>query len=334
LSVLAVLVLADGEPAWWRDVAAAGIFATAVLTIESGALVAVAVVGTRLAGMRGVSRTGAGIVVLAMAAYLAIRFAVLDAGAPSLSERASGFGFRVLEPDELAARFGANPLPFYLSNVASSLATVLMAEPRGGVWYAAQEVASGHGLPSWLWINVAASVVATALVLAAAPIAVARWRGGSAGWHERLLLVALAVLAANAVVSFAYTKDVVMSTGGVCFALAAYAAASILFGLAPSGGGAIRTRPLAARPAVASALVAVGLTLWTVRVVALPHRLEMQAGRVQQEWRDVHGWLERQHIPATTPDARALVARLRRSALRARPHSVEWTGWRSILDLN
>ena len=323
LCVLVVLALADGEPAWWRDLAAAVTFALAILTIESGVLVAAATVCAWLVGMRGISMKGTGIVVLALAAYLLIRFAVLDAGTPSLSERASGFGFHVLEPDDLVTRFGSNPLPFYLYNVVSSLATVLLAEPRGGVWYAAQGVAAGQWWPAWLWVNVAASVVATGLVLCAAPIAVARWRAASAGRHERLLLVAVAVLGANAVVSFGYTKDVIMSSGGVCFALAVYAATAILL------DGTTRRDARTAQAAVV-----LGLALWTVRVTALPMRLEMQAGRVRQEWRDVDGWLERQRIEVATPDARALVTRLRRSALRGHPRSVEWIGWWTLLDLN
>ncbi len=118
------------------------------------------------------------------------------------------------------------------------------------------------------------------------------------------------MLAANAVVSFAYTKDVIMSAGGVCFALAVYAAAST----------ALQARGAPAAPA-ARAAVAIALALWTVRAAALPVRLEMQAARVRQEWQDVEGWLERQHIAVATPEARALVTRLRRSALRTRPHA-------------
>jgi hypothetical protein len=323
VSVLAVLALADGEPSWWRDVATVGIFVATTLTIESGLLVAAAVVAARLAGMRGVSWKGAAAVLLVLVSYLVLRFAVLHAGSPALSERASGFGFRTLEPGELVARFGSNPLPFYAYNIVASLVTVLLAEPRGGVWYAAQGVAAGNLWPSWLWVNVAASVIATGLVVWAAPGAVARWRAGTAGGHERLLLVCVTLLFANAVVSFGYTKDVIMSTGGVCLALAVYAAAAMLM----SG----RTRPVSR---AVYATVATGLALWTVRTAALPLRLEMQAARVQQEWRDVDGWLERQHIVVETQEARALVNRLRRSALRARPRQVEWTGWRSFLDLN
>jgi len=323
LCVLVVLALADGEPVWWRDVAAVGTLVVAILTLESGVLVAAAAVCAWLAGMRGISRKGAAVIVLAVAAYLLVRFVVLDTGTPSLSERASGFGFRVLEPADLVARFGSNPLPFYLYNMVASLVGVLLAEPRGGVWYAAHGVAAGDWWPAWLWINVAASAVATTLVLSAIPIAVSRWRAARAGRHERLLLVAMTILAANAVVSFGYTKDVIMSTGGVCFALAAYAATALwLDGT---------TRRVSRTMQVA---VALGLALWAVRATALPLRLELQAARVQEEWRDVDGWLERQHVAAVSPEARALVVRLRRSALRARPRAVTWTGWRSLLDLN
>lgn len=323
LCVLAVLVLADGETAvWWRDAAAVGIFAAATLTLESGILVAVAVVGARLAGMRGVSVRGTVVVALALAAYVFVRFALVGAGAPSLSERPSGFGFRVLEPDQLVTQFGSNPLPFYLYNVAASLVTVLLAEPRGGVWYAMQGVVTGGGWPAWLWINVTASVVATALVLWAGLITFARWRAAGLGRQERLMLIAIAVLTANAAVSFGYTKDVIMSTGGIAFALAVYAATIILL---------TRAHPA---PRTVYAVVALGIALWSLRAVALPVRLEMQAARVRQEWRDVDEWLERQHIAVATPEARALVTRLRRSALRTRPRPVEWTGWRALLDLN
>ena len=323
LAVLAVLNLSAGEPHPWRDAAAAIVFLLAILTLESGVLVVAALVAARMAGMRGVSWAGAGIAVAVFAAYLGLRFGVLGVGSPSLSERASGFGFRTLEPAELVARFGPDPLPFYAYNVVSSLASVLLAEPRGGVWYATQGVASGQMWPAWLWVNVLASGAASGLVLWAWFGAVRRWRSGAAGPRDRLLLASCAVLVANAVVSFGYTKDVIMSAGGVCFALAVYAAAAAA--LEARGGAALR---------VARGAVTVALVLWAVRAAALPLRLELQAGRVRQEWRDVNGWLERQHIAATTPDARALITRLRRSALQSRPKTIEWTGWRSVLDLN
>ena len=323
IAVLAVLNLSAGEPHWWRDAAAAVIFVLAMLTIESGVLVVAALVAARLAGMRGVSWAGVGVTAGVFVAYLVLRFGVLDTGSPALSERASGFGFRTLEPAELVARFGSNPLPFYAYNVAASLVSVLLAEPRA---------ASGTRRRAWPPARCGRRGCRSTSrrrrwppVSSCGPRSARCGAGGRAttGARDRLLLACGAVLAANAVVSFGYTKDVIMSTGGVCFALAVYAAAA----------SALEAH---SRPAsrLARAAVAIALVLWTVRAVALPVRLEMQAARVRQEWQDVEGWLERQHIAVATPEARALVTRLRRSALRSRPKTIEWTGWRSILDLN
>jgi len=323
LAVVATLNLSMGEPRWWRDAAALAIFLLSILTLESGVLVAAALVAGRVTGLKGVSWTGAGATALALALYLVLRFTVFDAGAPGLSERPSGFGFRTLEPAELTARFASNPWPFYAYNVLASLVSVLAAEPRGGVWYAVQGLAAGQMWPPWLLINVAASLLASGLVLWSVPGALRRWIGRTATARDRLLLASLAVLAGNAVVSFGYTKDVIMSAGGVCFALAVYAATATT--LAARG----RTAPRAAY-----VVVAVALSLWTVRAAALPVRLERQAALVRQEWQGVQGWLERQHIAAATPEARALVTRLRRSALQTRPRAIEWSGWRSMLDLN
>lgn len=76
------------------------------------------------------------------------------------------------------------------------------------------------------------------------------------------------------------------------------------------------------------------LGLWGLRATALPYRLEQQAAVVQTEWTNVYPWLESQKIELTSPEARALVARLRARALAASPRPAPWTGWRQLLDLN
>lgn len=324
LCVLAAINLSLGEHHRWHDLAVAGLFCFAILTVESGILVLPAVVAARLVGLKGVSWKGVALTGGAFAGYLALRFAVLGTGGPGLGERASGFGFQILEPRQLIERFEGHATPFYAYNVVASLVSVLLAEPRGGVWWAAHGLWNGDLLPSWLSINIAASVTATVMCGIAAVLSLGRWRAGQAQARERLVLIGLAVLAANALVSFSYTKDVIMSTGGVCFALATYAATAML--LAETSQGRRRRWAYAA--------VALGLCLWTVRAVALPHRLSMQIGVVRAEWLDVYPWLERQQIHLTSPEAHALVERLRGHALRADPPTFEWTGWRRILDLN
>lgn len=323
IGVLAMINLAMEPPRRWHDVAALTLFGASLLTIESGVLLLAAAVAARSVGLEGISRRGVLLLVLFFGGYLALRFGVLGAGSPGLAERASGFGFRVLEPGELVDRFGANPWPFYVYNVAASFVTVLLAEPRAGVWWAVNGLSQGHGLPWWLAINIAASAAATTIVGIATWRALVQWRRGSLEPRQRLLLVSVALVGGNAAVAFGYTKDVIMSSGGVCFALATYAAASMLFAHARGRAGQ-----------VATAVGCVMLVLWGIRAVAVPYRLEQQAAVVQNEWANVYPWLENQRIPVTSPEARALVERLRRRALRARPRPATWDGWRQILDLN
>jgi hypothetical protein len=323
IGVLAVINLALAPYRLWHDVAAVALFGAALLTIESGVLLLAAAVAARAVGFEGLSRRGVALLVLFFSGYLALRFGVLGAGSPGLAERASGFGFRVLEPRELVERFGANPWPFYAYNVAASFVTVLLAEPRAGVWWAVNGLSQGNALPWWLAINIAASAAATAVVGSETWRALAHWRRGTLEPRHRLLLVCLAVIGANAAVAFGYTKDVIMSSGGVCFALAAYAAVSLALARAPGAGRQAATMAVAAM-----------LVLWSVRAAAVPYRLELQAAVVQNDWANVYPWLESQRIPVATPEARALVDRLRRRALRARPRPATWDGWRRILDLN
>ena len=323
LAVLAALNLSMGEPRWWRDAAAAALFLFSILTIESGVLVVAALAAARAAGLKGVTWKGLGATGLALAAYLVLRFAVLDAGSSGAERARLGLRF----PD--AGARGAHGAVRIQSAALLRLQRHRLAGVGAAGRAARRRVVRGTGRGRRPDVAVVAADQRRRIGARHRPGAVGRGRRaaalacGAAAPRDRLLLASLAVLGANAVVSFAYTKDVIMSAGGACFALAVYAAASTA--LQARG----RTWPRAARAAVA-----IALALWTVRAAALPIRLEMQAARVRQEWQDVEGWLARQHIAAATPEARALVTRLRRSALRTRPHSIEWSGWRSILDLN
>ena len=131
---LAAAVLVDGAASRWRDAAAVALLIYAALTVESGLLVWVIFVAAWLAGFRGLSRGALLACTVLVASYLAARFTLLDAGAPSLAERSSGFGFQVLDPPDLIARFGDNPLPFYAYNVATQVMSVLFGEPKAGVF--------------------------------------------------------------------------------------------------------------------------------------------------------------------------------------------------------
>jgi hypothetical protein len=288
--------------------------------------VLVAIAAGRLAGLRGVSWPGVGVCAILAVAYLYLRFGPLGVGGPSLAERSSGFGFEMLDPPELIARFGDDPGWFYVYNVMCSLLTVLFAEPRDGVWYAVRTVWGGGSLPAWLTINLVTSA-GTTLLVGWYLVRLARRRSNAElDLNGRLVLVAMIVLAANAAVSYGYTKSVIMSAAGVFFAIAVYVSARELLAAQSRFGTAARV--------AAFALLAILACGWTVRAVALPYRLRQQAFVVREQWKGVYEWLDAQRVQLSTPEAKALASQLREEALRTDTAPVEWTGWRTVLDLN
>ena len=163
LCCAAVACLAFAAWRWWTDVLALALFAFATLTLETGLLVWVVCATAYLVGLRGISRAAVIAMTMLLVGYVVLRMAVLDIGSPGLSERAAGFGFHVLEPADLAQRFGDSAILFYTYNVVSSLATVLFSEPKGGVWRFAHEISLGNVHP-WTLVSVVTSTVATSVI--------------------------------------------------------------------------------------------------------------------------------------------------------------------------
>jgi hypothetical protein len=310
VAVVAAINLTTLRPRWWVDAAAVLLFAVTTMTVESGLLIVVALVTAWCTGLRGVSARGVGACVALTAVYFYLRFGPLDVGAPGLIERASGFGFRVREASELAARFGSNPLPFYLYNVAASLVGLMLAEPRGGVWYAVGTLWQGGSLPAWLVVNIVSGAAVSGIAIWYVGVAARRWWRGPAGEAERLALVAAAVVLANAILSYPYAKDVIMSVAGVCLALLAGLAMRELLARSTT----LRRPAWRAATIVLVGVLAIG---WTIRAAALPQLLAEQAFRTRSEWVAVHQWLENQQISVESEAAKALVEQLRRDAMQS-----------------
>ena len=314
ICALAGANLSISRPRWTIDVAAALLLVLALLTVESGLLVVVAVVAGWLAGLRGVSKWGVLACVAITAGYFYLRFGPLGVGAPGLIERSSGYGLGMLDPPELIARFGARPYLFYAYNVACSMATVLFSEPRAGVWLLAKRIITHDDVPPWLAINIVSSVLTTVLVVWCSARGLRRWWSDRATGNDRVAFVAAGVMVANAVLSYPYTKDVIMSVGGVFFAVLVYVAVRDLTAGALDFG-------LPAK--VWSLLVVAALSAgWAVRAAGLPVRLLQYASLTRNDWATVYAWLDGQHIDVSRPDARALVEQLRSDALAADPLQV------------
>lgn len=305
---LLALALARSRGGWWADLGAALTFVVASLTLESGLLVWVVIVAAWLAGFRGVSKRGVLIATMLLAAYFVVRFPYLGTGTPALAERSSGFGFGRLGPDELVRRFGAWPYGFYAYNVASSLISVLLSEPRSGTWTAVAEVSSGGVSPGTL-INVGSSIVTTIVIGWYGLTLFRSWRARRLEEADRIWLVALAVLAANAAMSYAYTKDEIMSPAGVFYALAGFAAVRRLL---PRLGRQQGARWKSAVYAFAIAGAAAG---WAIRTVGLHYQMHLMAFSVRNEWVYVDDWLARQHASPTSAEGKRIVEAMRNDAL-------------------
>ena len=321
LCCFAAAWLALGTPRWWRDVAAALLLVFAALTVETGLLVGVIFVVAWLAGARGLSRTGVAVQVALVAGYFVLRFVVLGVGAPGLEERASGFGFGVLDRDQVAARFGANPLPFYAYNVAVSLLSLVASEPSGGVFSVTQRVLAGEATAINV-VNVGASVLGTALIAAYLWTRRREWLARRFTPDDQLVAIFVAVAAANIVMCYAYTKDVILSPAGIFYALALAVAARHFIERASMTAG---------RTAVASVVLVLLSAGWGYRAIAAAIDLRHAGNVVRVEWAYVDRWLEREHLTPTTDEGRAIVRQLQEDAIwnhPARPTLAgDWLDW-------
>jgi hypothetical protein len=323
LCCYAAVDLALGPPRVWRAVAAAALLIFAALTVETGLLVAVIFVTAYVAGARGVPRAGMAAIVLLAGAYVVLRLFVLDTGVPGLVERSSGFGFSVREPDELVARFGDNPLPFYAYNVASSIASLLFAEPRSGVWTLSRGIVMGEIRPALLIATVACTL-STGMIGWFVWSRRDRWRRWRFERDDQLLLIFLAVAAANAVLCYPYTKDVVMSPAGAMFAVAVTISARAALERLSSARLPIRVAGLAFCLLLSST--------WAFRAVGVHVSIRDAGTDVRNEWAYVEQW-QRREGRTFTPAGVELKRQLEEDAVMRHPGRPELVGgWLDLFE--
>lgn len=302
----AVVNLAWSAPRWWKDGLAIVILAYAALSVETGLLVWVCLVTGFLVGLRGVSAKGIVASTGFLLVYFYARFVFLDVGGPNLLERSTGVGFAVLDPDQLLDRFVDRPFVLYAYNIGCSILTVLFSEPRAGVWVLTRAMVQG-GVHLWMVIGAMSSCVTTTILVAFIARRVPHWRSLRVEHADRMCLIALAILLANAVISYPYTKDVVMSPSGMFYGIVSFFAVRWLVTITWDA-------PTARRVAVCLALAIVSVG-WTVRLFALPYAMRQTAFTNRNDWASVYAWLDDQQIAYDAPSARALVERLRSEAL-------------------
>jgi hypothetical protein len=312
-----------GPPRWWRNVAAFLLFVFAALTVESGLLVWVVFVAAWIVGARGVSRWGIAAQCLLLVGYFYLRFVVLEVGTPGLEERSSGYGFSSQNPADLIASFGGNPLPFYAYNVVSSVLTIFFGEPRAGVWITVRDAMTRQEYVTATSVLALACTLGTLVIVGYVWRRRREWLARRFDRGDQIVFVFFGVTAGNAVISYPYTKDVIMSPAGIFFAAALTVALGDLLRKA-------QTAPLL--PAMASgALVMALATAWAVAVVAAHYGLRYAAVQTRTEWAYVDAWLEREHQVVSEPSAVAMKRRLQDEAVRLHPMRPplrgDWIEW-------
>ena len=267
----AVLLLSQRGGGIGADLAAGACVALALLTLESGILVAVVAVASHVGGWRGISRRGLTLVALVLLAYAYWRVGYLEIAWPPFGERDSGFGLGVLSTSDQVAQFGSRRWLLYGYNTASAASTILFAQPTNGTWTLLAAWRAGEVDP-WMPIQAAASITATFVI---AWYAVRRNEEGRRGWRDPCCFVPGVVVVANAAIAYAYAKDEVVAFAGTFYALAFYASIRNLLS-AP-----FRSRRVArAATVIAFTLMA----LWAARVAALHVILREQAFVARNDW--------------------------------------------------
>jgi hypothetical protein len=273
---MGVFVLAQHQPRWFVPVVACVLLALSLSVIESGAMVWVTVICCAAAGLPGVNRTTVVTTTVVFAGYLLLRH-LLGISSPGIGGHGSGFGDRFYSPEELAQRFGAQPVGFMVYNVIGGLASLLFAEPRQGVYALLAAWREGEIHPVVL-INVISSSATTALLIWYAAARLPRRRPA---WSQadRTFVAACTAFIVNAAFNAVYIKDEIMSPAGLFYAIATFVAVRALIDSLP-------TRTAAATSLATCFLVAVA-ALWTFRAIGDHYQLRYHAFITRNDWVDV-----------------------------------------------
>jgi hypothetical protein len=160
-------------------------------------------------------------------------------------------------------------------------------------------------------LNVVASLCATGLVAAFVWRRRQAWFSCQFDHDDRLVVLFVLVLGANAVISYPYTKDVIMSPAGAFYALAFYAAMKAWW-----ASNAASPRPVRGTAFVLCVLLA---ATWSMRAIGIHATLRYRAQVVRNEWAYVDDWVTSQHFDGAEPRAARLRRQLQQDALIGRP---------------
>ena len=198
ICALATVAVAQTRGGWLADLVAAGLFALAALSFESGLLVWPVAVAAYASGLRGISRRGLVAMTVVLLVYAGARGYLLTEPTLGVGQRGTGFGAGALTPEEQVARFGANPLPFYAYNVAAASSSVLFSQPTIGQFTAINAWRNGS-LPPVYMLQIGSSLLTSLLI---GWYVLGKDEQGRRRWREPVPLAFITTLAVSAVMSY------------------------------------------------------------------------------------------------------------------------------------
>ena len=309
LACLVVIALAQAQPRWWRDVLMLGLMALCLLVVESGVLVwfvIVTAVALRLPGARWPLAVAATVL---LGCYLGARH-YFELVTPGIGAHGSGYGAEFYDGDQLIAMFGARPLPFVVYNVIGGALSVLLSEPRFGMYQVLTARAAGEAHPV-VAINIVSSLIATlALLVYACRV---RWRG-PLDPADRLIVMAAVVVAVSAALCMNYMKDDILTTAGAFYALAIFAPARAALEWLNAPRRAESWMPLAVVVLVMTSSV------WAFRAAGIHYVLRHAAYVTRNDWARELPADERNEWP-TEPQELEMTQRLKNEAVGRRSTS-------------
>ena len=295
----------------------------ALFGLELGLLFAPVVLALWLARAPGVTRRAAISVLVATGIYVAIRLSLGSEGGVPASHNENGFGFSVLAPQRVRAEFGDPPLLLWIYNVVSTFLTIVISEPRDGVFSFVESLLA-RDMESWRWFHVGLSAITSAVIVVGlvlprrssyslpadlSAVAPAKAEALAKAGDRLLVVLGLALMVFGSGLGFLYTRDRIALSAGVGYALLLYVAVVSLMEWMPAGGWTRRLVSGALVVLAAAWVVRSGETFLQLRDTAWDYHLEWttrfaEKGGATEERTELFTALQQEALRQTPADPR------------------------------
>lgn len=270
--IVGTLLLLRRAPGRRIDIAAGVMSLAAVFLIEYGVVLGLMWMVAGLTRMGSARRSTAAWALAGLGVYAAIRLLTNAQPVPGPFYSDTGYLFGTLSLSDQEALFGGRAWLLQIYNVVSTLLTVLLSEPRAGIYRALDSFVNDASIEPWQIIHWASSLAATTLVIVWAT----KWNRLSDD-ARRTLALGVIVIGVNSLLGYLYTRDRIPVVAGMYYA--------VLVGLAASAAWEHRSKLAASadRALLTVLLVVLGLS-WASRATGTILIARDQAWMARDEW--------------------------------------------------